>query len=676
MRQPGSGWPALGRIPVALAVLLALAAPARAEIADGAPITAELAQQLYARVSTIAAADGCRLTRFDTHRFRIAVGLHAPSGAEHQLELATASMFPGGSGRRAGGWALDASPAATRDCPATLEAWRRALAEVEAPSKLTARRVEDTVRLYISNQWILAATFVLLVLGTLAILVRELRAQPAARRPALALVAIWAAALALRLLLSPATFLHEYYHIADTVPGYLSGEVGPTYGKTGPTLYHLAGVLLGRSTDVGVVFLVNGVLSSLAIPAAALLTLAVTASWPQALCGAVLLAVLPQHLRFSHAEDPFVLAVTFGLWAAALAALYARTRRLGDALCCVLATSLATQSRPEMVFFPPLLAALWVLTAPQGWRLLFSWRTWTAALLLALLLVPRALELREALGTGGGGPRPSLPGLWRYTDRLVLRRAAITPPLYWVALLVGLAWGAVRQRGWGLWLLLAFGGWTLFSIAMFDNPPYDLRTQLLPMSFVILLGAGIAPAWLAWWGAARRRTALGAGAGLLAAAAAAIVIGYTPFITELRDQQLQWAFLERTVPQLPPRGTLLSAIDHGGSNLDAFPEFLLRFSGKRYELVDVRRAARGETPWPAPGDDVLYYQGMFCYFAWGNEPAPETMTPTCQAVHDRYVLEPLVVETLDVPGYSTLRYAPPPYQIGFYRLVGSRAPAP
>ncbi len=658
------------RLPLAVgALLLALGASPAAALSDGVPITAELAQQLFDRLAPVQAADGCRLARFDTQRFRIAIAVRTPAGAEHQLELASAPMFGGGGTHRAGEWALDVPPVLARDCAATLDAYVRALAEVEVPA---SDRLPGGGRAPsgIPNQWLLAATLGLLVLGTIAIVVRELRAQPAARVPALALAMIWAASLALRLLVSPATFLHEFYHIADIIPGYLSGELAPVYGKAGPTLYRLAGALLDRPNDVGVVFLTNAIVSSLAVPAAALLTLGVTGSWPQALCAAVLLGVLPQHLRYAHAEDLFVVALTFMLWAAALGALYMRTRRLGDALCCALATSLATQSRPEMVFAPAVVPALWVCTAPQGWRLLFTWRTLTAAAVLALLLVPRGFELHAAL-TAGGGPPPRPPDLWRYIDRLVLLNPAVTPPLYWLALVVGVVWGVICRPGWVLWLLLLFVAWSLFSQSMFDNPPYHLRAQLLPGSFLILLGAGIAPVWLALWGA-RRRAAVIFGAALLAVAAAAIVVQRQPFITELRDQQLQWTFLEHTVPQLPAAGTLLTAVDQGGRNLDAFPEFLLRHADKRYALVDVRRAARGDAAWPAPGAGVLYYQGMFCYFAWHDEPTPAPLTPTCQAVHDRYVLEPLAVETLDVPGYSPLRYADPPYRIGFYRLVGGR----
>jgi hypothetical protein len=150
------------------------------------------------------------------------------------------------------------------------------------------------------------------------------------------------------------------------------------------------------------------------------------------------------------------------------------------------------------------------------------------------------------------------------------------------------------------------------------------------------------------------------------------VAGWGGFVGELKDQQLEWAFLERHVAELPSRGTLLTAVETGGHNLDAFPEFLLRESGRRYALVDIRRAAEGSVPWPTATGDLIFYQGMFCYFAIGDEPDPDPMTPACRAVHQRYAVEPLRVEDLHTEGYSALRYAQGGrgvYRIGFYRLT-------
>jgi hypothetical protein len=159
---------------------------------------------------------------------------------------------------------------------------------------------------------------------------------------------------------------------------------------------------------------------------------------------------------------------------------------------------------------------------------------------------------------------------------------------------------------------------------------------------------------------------------LLALSAVGVATGWRGFVAELKDQQLEWAFLERHVSELPAKGTLITAVEAGGHNLDAFPEFLLTRSGRRYALIDVRRASEGAVAWPEPTGEVIFYQGMFCYFAFGEEPAPDPMTPACRSVHERYAAEPLLVEDLRTEGYSALRYAhggQGVYRIGFYRLT-------
>jgi hypothetical protein len=639
-----------------------------ASVSDGAAITPAFADALYKRLGPLRESDGCRVVRFDTSRFRITIGLQARSGAEHIMELATATER--GVGRRAGGWALAVPAELERDCAVTLATIERELSGTAAPLGAPGGDLSGLQPSYAP----LAASFVLLVLGTVRILYREVKAQRPSPYAVVALCVVWGAALALRLSLSPRTFLHEFYHVAETVSGYLTGNGTPVYGNTGPALFRLVAGMLGRPQDVQVIFVTNAVLASLAIPAVALLDLTLLHSWPQALCAAVLLCVLPQHLRFSAAEDLFVQAVTFGMWALGLCVLYLRTRRLDDALCAVLALSLAMQARPEMLFFPAALVALVLLAEPCAWRALLAWRTLLALSVLAMLLLPRFFDLHKALHDAPS-PVPVFPELHRYVARLVLFQGQVTPAIYWVLLAVGLAWGVRRKPGVHAWVVLVFVGYTLFSLSIFDNPPYNLRSQILPTSFVVLIAAGVAPVWMALWGR-YRRLALGIGACTLVGLGAAVVVTRKGFVTELRDQQLEWAFLERTVPRLPERATLLSAVEIGGRNLDAFPELLLQRASKAYQMVDVRLAAKGDVPWPTANEDLLYYQGMFCYFAFSpEEPSPDPMTAPCRAVHEHYVAEPLFIEDLKTQGYSALRYAGDghgPFRIGFFRLKAPR----
>lgn len=652
---------------VVLAALVGvLACAAVPTLAGAGPITAEFAQNLYARVGPMQEADGCRLTRFDTSRFQITIGLVTSSRAQQSFDLGPLPAPAAGS-RTAGDWWLAVPAALARDCPSTIAAIEHVLVETSAPvGTLQASTVLLSPSLHYA---VLAATFVLLLLGTTHVLYRENAAHGAPAGAVAALLVVCTVALGLRLFLSPRTFLHEYYHVAETVGAYFSGESAPGYGKTGPALFRLVDRIVGGGADVRSIFFTNAVISSLAIPAAAMLVLATLGSWSQALCAASLLAVLPQHLRFSAAEDLFVQAITFGFWSLALFACYRRTRRLEDALLGALAASLATQARPEMVFFPAVVVAFLVCTEPREWRLLFAGKTLVAAGVFGVLLVPHVLDVMSAMGEGRS-PSPALPSLGRYLHTLVLLDGSVTPRVQRWMIAVGAVWAAIRRPGWLLWVVGVYVGFTVFSLSIFDNPPYHLRAQSLPNSYLVLLGAGAVPVWMASWRSHRRLGAV-VGVVVLVAMGAGTVIGWRGFVGELADQQLEWEFLEQHVAELPADGTLLTAVEAGGHNLDVFPEFLLAKSGRRYTLIDVRNVAKGAVAWPDPAGDLLFYQGMFCYFAFDDEPSPDPMTPVCRAVHERYDIEPLVVEDLHTKGYSALRYAQGGkgvFRIGFYRL--------
>jgi hypothetical protein len=648
-------------------VVLAYVAMAGQTLFAGAPITAEFAQSLYGRVGPLREPDGCRLTRFDTSRFQITIGLVTSTGAQHAFDLGTMPA-PAASSRTAGDWWLAVPAALGRDCPTTVSAIERMLAETSAP--IGPWHVGGVPVSASSHYSLLAGSFLLLLLGTVHVLSRERKVRAAPTSAVVALLLVCAVALALRLGLSPRTFLHEYYHIAETVPAYFSGEQAPGYGRTGPALFRLVGRTLGDGEDVRIIFLTNAVISSLAVPAAAMLVLAVFQSWPQAICAALLLAVLPQHLRFSAAEDLFVQAITFGLWSLALFASYQRTRRQEDALLGALAASLATQSRPEMIFFPLVVGAFLLCSEPRSWRTLFARPVLVAAVVFAVLLVPHALDVMGAMREARA-PSPGFPPVQRYFESLVVLDPRTTPIIYPLMIVAGAAWSAMHRPGWLLWIVAVYVGFTVFALSIFDNPPWLFRAQNLPTSYLVLLGAGAVPLWTAAWRSRRRLGAI-VGTALLVLSAVVVVARWRGFVGELKDQQLEWAFLERHVSHLPTQGTLITAVEAGGKNLDAFPEFLLTHSGRRYSLVDVRKAAKGTAAWPQPTGELLFYQGMFCYFAFEDEPSPDPMTPVCRAVHERYAAEPLIVEDLHTEGYSSLRYAQGGrgvYRIGFYRLT-------
>lgn len=136
--EPSFVWLPYDRPEVEVAIHRVVAGPAIAHgegagadvdpvaIGDGAAITPAAAQALYERLAPLRAADGCRMLRFDTSRFRIAVTLQSPAGAVRALELAAGA---GGPTTGAGDWTLAVPADLRRDCGATVAAIERAVAD-------------------------------------------------------------------------------------------------------------------------------------------------------------------------------------------------------------------------------------------------------------------------------------------------------------------------------------------------------------------------------------------------------------------------------------------------------------------------------------------------------------------------------------------------------------------
>src|SRR5439155_145932 len=80
--------------------------------------------------------------------------------------------------------------------------------------------------------------------------------------------------------------------------------------------------------------------------------------------------------------------------------------------------------------------------------------------------------------------------------------------IYPLMLVAGAAWAAIRRPGWLVWTVGVYVGFTVFTLSIFDNPQYNLRAQSLPTSYLVLLGAGAVPVWMAAWRRHRQRAAV------------------------------------------------------------------------------------------------------------------------------------------------------------------------
>lgn len=104
-----------------------------AGVSDGAAITPAFAQALYERVTPLRPADGCHVTRLDTSRFRMSIGVQVPAGTEHGIELATAQSSEAAT-RQVGVWALAVPPDVERECAAMLAAIEGVLRDLQPPA--------------------------------------------------------------------------------------------------------------------------------------------------------------------------------------------------------------------------------------------------------------------------------------------------------------------------------------------------------------------------------------------------------------------------------------------------------------------------------------------------------------------------------------------------------------
>jgi hypothetical protein len=107
----------------------------RAGVNDGAAITPQFAQRLYDRVKLLHESDGCAVTRVDTSRFRVTIGVRPPTGAEHAIEVATAAGSPL-TAADDDGWRVVASDGARRDCGMMITALERTLRDIGARGRV------------------------------------------------------------------------------------------------------------------------------------------------------------------------------------------------------------------------------------------------------------------------------------------------------------------------------------------------------------------------------------------------------------------------------------------------------------------------------------------------------------------------------------------------------------
>ncbi|NOZ01443.1 MAG: hypothetical protein GXP54_06085 [Deltaproteobacteria bacterium] len=511
--------------------------------------------------------------------------------------------------------------------------------------------------------WALLAMILALALATLWILRDLIRQAPPPFWIWACVAGILCLGFILRLTLSPWAFIHEFFHYSAPFR-WLFADVSLPYGDVGPVLYAAVNRTFGGEEKA--IFATNAVLSTLTLGAVIALDFALFRRWPRALFAGFVLCLLPQHLRYSSSEVLHVPATLFIVWSVALVILFVDKRNLSTLLAALLALFLATQSRPEGMAAPVMAILAVALTRPgQIPSIVKDRRVLLGALVLIALIVFQFIEFRARVVAG---PQLGFRGI----SGIVWFDSASTPVALWVLWGLGLYWGLTHRIGATLWVVISVALLTGGSLLLFDNPLFNLRSQLLSTPLHAMVAAGAFQIVVDWRTGRTFLRKIAMAAVMIAPMTG--VFTHARFVTEMMASQQEWRFIREALPTLPdgPRWQL-AGLDMYGS----FPVDLIWSSGKLLEPVDLGSVVTGDRKAVSPKHHVIVYLGMSCYFNTFPESQDQMptgpMRPECMEAARDHVLKPIVTRTLHGrldPGLFSYGRVDGPFEIGFYLLDG------
>jgi len=308
------------------------------------------------------------------------------------------------------------------------------------------------------------------------------------------------------------------------------------------------------------------------------------------------------------------------------------------------------------------------LAACPGWRAVLRrpW-AWGALAACGLLLAPWLVFRLQDLATAG------LPGYLelgpgRFLAALVspehlLLRLDWTPMAVWAFLPLGL-WAGLRQAPRALPALLGGAlalGW--IGLAAQGGLPTQVRLQQ-PMLPLLSLLVGLGGAWLAGRVPAPGRAAA---AWTLAAVLLATGLLRAPQIHASATAQLEFAFQERALPGLPAGCGLVMPDRFMADRVISTELATWRLGGRPLlELTPFLEDAQAAAAAPC----WVLYRGLTCHlFTHAETPPADGLRPECRRPEARYLLQPLVEETLPAIPYDYLRLPASEVRLGLYRLV-------
>jgi len=621
---------------------------------------------------------------------------HPDDGPAHAIELPSFDLEivarEGGEGGDAAVEALVARMKANDDG----QFWAKKVSYAEdAPGKpsvvgMTQSRLEDTSP-WLRDGLLSLALLTVVILGLCA---DKLRGAPRSIKWSLAATVLGAALL--RVGLSPRVALAPWPYTRELLSGARIFD-GPMLALLTDAPVWLSDVILDST-------LAYALLAPLAVYVHARYLLD---DHRAGLLAALVVAVLPLHLRFSHSDAAFIPSITISSTVFALIHAATRERRawLGW-LALVVAAPLVVQMygvRPlNIMYFPLLVATAFVGQGLAGDKPpLAKGRAIVTLVLLAALTfavgVPRLLgdfgpQVDEGLGLQTLLSAIKVLSRPRFNTLL---NPVFTPPLL-VALALAGGWDLYRRgRRPLLWFLLA---WLLgFLIAHAYVVPQSMYMQAryhlhLVVPFMLLAVCGIEAglAWLAgpgearpsWAGWTQGREGLIRSAALIWLLASPLIHLHAVRYTGLNDAE-EWRFVHAQREAIPAECAIL---EYRGATAGA------RFRRVGLSVVDGERDQRWtihEIPMPGEGEAELpvaitelleqppaclyYYEGLTCF---GNKPPAEHLAPSCHAIPGYVELEEVAATGFDsVPYDDGLAFGlgeVDHIELRLYRVVGRR----
>lgn len=466
-----------------------------------------------------------------------------------------------------------------------------------------------------------------LVATLLLLLLAAPGALKAWRRQALSERVAWGSillgAILLRLLAAEPTLVNENHHGEMFLRALLQDRHFDTYGPGWMEFFRPIAHLFGTPA----VLTVNAILGGIACVLSGLAARVVLgAGRSGALATAILLALLPVHIRVSHSETFFVLGTFWGTLAFVLAgwSLLRGDRRVW--WIAWLSAAVAAQVRPEYFLYLPLLGVLpLVVKGPgSGWQRLF------APAVAGVLLLPRAalILLIEALPGKGPSSLLSFGDALRAfpTDAHLVLNPGLFPLLLTGLSLFGLGVLLLIRPRAALWAATLITLLAMWSLGVEPNLGNILRYQHAGLFLWVML-AGTGVGWI-----------LDRSGGLLVRAVSlAVVVALLSSGWMRSAKLLTWSFnkdeqyrYQRTFARhLPEEGVLVIA-DHRmgkGRIVADFDPGLLPNGGRDWRLLRFSQLDAVDPEFIRLGTFV-YFRGTWSYeFASDELPEHDPTTP-------------------------------------------------